>query len=122
VAACTPRVLVVDNHADVADLFREILALKGYIVRCAYDGSEALALAREFHPDTVFLNLALPDVDGFAVAAALREDPVPPHLVALSSLDDEATRARSKAAGFAVHLRKPSSIDAIVEAVAGAHA
>lgn len=116
-ASTIPRVLVVDHHPDVADLFAEILALNGCTVQCAYDGSEALALAREFHPDTVFLNLAMPNVDGYAVAAALRAQGAAPHLVALSSLDDEATRERARAAGFAVHLRKPSSIDAIVAAV-----
>ena len=116
----SPRVLVVDDNRDAADLLAEILSLHGLVVRAAYGGAEAVAATGEFQPDVLLLDLGMPHVDGFAVAAALRKLPCPPSLVALSAWDDAATRARTRKAGFVAHLRKPSSIDAILGAIGDA--
>ena len=108
------RVLVVDDFREVADLLTEVLSLHGITARPAYGGAEALQLVQAFRPDAVLLELGMMNIDGFDVAAAMRRGPSCPRLVALSARDDPVTRARTKAAGFDAHLRKPASIDTIV--------
>jgi DNA-binding response OmpR family regulator len=114
-----PRVLVVDDDRDLADFLVEALSLHRLNARCAYGGAEALQVADGYRPDALLLDLGMLNIDGFDVAAAMRRGAASPRLVALSSLDDPGTRARAKAAGFDVHLPKPSSIATIVAAVQG---
>ena len=82
-------VLVVDDHAGFRELARTLLEDGGYaVVGEAGDGASALRAARALHPDAVLLDVHLPDMDGFAVAAALaREEPAP--RVVLTSTDSE---------------------------------
>ena len=112
-----PRILVVDDFREVADLLTEVLSLHGMEARAAYSGAQALRMAQEFHPDALLLDLGMANVDGFDVAAAMREHEDAPHLVALSAWDDPAIRARTREAGFAAHLRKPASIDKIIATI-----
>jgi CheY-like chemotaxis protein len=121
-----PSALVVDDNREVADLLVEILALHGIPARPAYGGAEALSLARGFRPDVLLLNLDMPDIDGYAVASALRAAGDPPYLIAFSSQDDSGTRRRAHDAGFDLYLRKPAPVDVLLDAVrragAAAHA
>lgn len=118
-SSSSPRVLVVDDYREVADLLTEVLSLHGIVARPAYGGAEALQLVHEFRPDALLLDLSMMNIDGFDVAAAMRRGASGPRLVALSARDDPATRARTAAAGFDAHLRKPASIHAIVATLKG---
>ena len=69
-----PRVLVVDDHPIVRRLCTRILRRDGYDVFEAADGQEALELARTKAIDLVLLDISMPVLDGFGLAAALRED------------------------------------------------
>ena len=82
-------VLVVDDHAGFRELARALLEDGGYaVVAEAPDGASALRAARRLRPDAVLLDVHLPDMDGFAVAAVLsREQPAP--RVVLTSTDAE---------------------------------
>ena len=88
--AMVRTVLVVDDHAGFRELARELLEDGGYaVIGEAGDGASALRAARDLHPDGVLLDVHLPDMDGFAVAAALaREEPAP--RVVLTSADVDA--------------------------------
>lgn len=113
------RVLVVDDYCDVADFLSEALGFHNIHARPAYGGAEALQLVHAFRPDALLLDLGMLNIDGFDVAAAMHGRGDCPWLVALSAWDDPAMRARTRAAGFGVHLLKPSSIDSIVSALRG---
>jgi two-component system nitrate/nitrite response regulator NarL len=80
-------VLIVDDHASVRSMARTALAHQFVVVGEAADGDAALRLARELRPDVVLLDVHLPDMDGFAVAAALARDDDPPVMVMTSSRD-----------------------------------
>lgn len=69
------RVLVVDDHVDVADTLADLLRQIGCDTRVAYDGASAMIAAQEFRPDVVVLDLRLPDVSGDEVCKALRALP-----------------------------------------------
>jgi CheY-like chemotaxis protein len=69
-----PRVLMVEDHPDIADLYQLKLQLEGYRVAVASDGVAGLQLARSLLPDLILLDIHVPHLDGLQVLAALRED------------------------------------------------
>ena len=102
--------LVVDDNADGAESLVMLLRLGGHAVHVCHDGPAALALAGEFRPDLVLLDIGLPGMDGYEVARRLKAlpglDKVP--LVALSGYGQEEDVRRSRQAGFDRHLVKPA--------------
>jgi CheY-like chemotaxis protein len=67
------RVLVVDDYADCAEMFSEVVMSLGHDVRSTGDGASALVLARSFKPHLVMLDIGLPDMDGYEVCKLLRK-------------------------------------------------
>ena len=68
------RVLVVEDNDDTAKGLARLLTLGGHEVEVAHDGPSAIALARLRSPDIILLDLGLPGMDGYQVAAELRQD------------------------------------------------
>lgn len=108
------RVLVVDDNTDAAHTLATMLTLVGHDARTAHDGPAGLAVAREFHPDVVLLDIGLPGMDGYQVAERLQADASPPVIVALTGWGSERDHQRSKQAGFADHLTKPVDADRLL--------
>jgi CheY-like chemotaxis protein len=69
-----PRVLMVEDHPDIADLYQLKLQLEGYRVAVASDGAVGLSMARSLIPDLILLDIHMPLLDGLQVLAALRDD------------------------------------------------
>jgi DNA-binding response OmpR family regulator len=68
------RILCIEDEADMIDLFRVILARRGYKVDGAPGGHEGLRKVRETHPDLVLLDLMMPDMDGWEVYQQMKAD------------------------------------------------
>jgi two-component system, OmpR family, response regulator MprA len=100
----TGRVLVVEDDEPIADVLRRTLRQEGHEVRSAGDGVEALAVAEEFVPDLVILDLGLPKLDGAEVLRRLRAESDAPILVltARSELDDRVEGLDSGADDYLV--------------------
>lgn len=109
------RVLVVDDNADAADTLADVLRGVGYEVAVAHDAPQALDVAARFRPSIALLDIGLPVMDGYELARHLREQlETPPRLVAVSGYGHDADLARSRAAGFEVHLGKPVAMEVLV--------
>lgn len=110
------RILVVDDNQDAANSLAVLLRLTGHDVRSAYDGATALAVAADFRPSMVVLDIGMPGMDGFTVARRLRENAElgPLVLVAVTGWGQQDDRRRSKQAGFDYHLVKPVDPQALV--------
>jgi len=81
-------VLIVDDHPSFRASARTLLEAEGYeVVGEAENGIAALAAVRRLHPDLVLLDVQLPDLDGFQVAARLGKLADPPAIVLTSSRD-----------------------------------
>ncbi|HEU4618569.1 MAG TPA: ATP-binding protein [Gammaproteobacteria bacterium] len=103
------RILLVDDNVDFVTSLALLLEESGHEVRVAHDAAAALQAAAELHPEIAFLDLGLPGVSGYELAARLRESPAGADtvLVALSGWGQPQDRVRSKKAGFVRHLVKP---------------
>lgn len=103
------RVLVVDDNRDSTETLSLLLRAKGHEAREASNGVDAIAVADDFHPQVVVLDLSLPGMDGYEVAARLREKPYGSEmrLVALTGWAGGDVRAKAASAGFDFHLLKP---------------
>jgi DNA-binding response OmpR family regulator len=108
-----PRVLVVEDDADIAGVLRRFLDKEGYDVRIARDGEVALDEAGHFEPDAVVLDLGLPKLDGVEVCRRLREDGDMPILI-LTARDALEARVEGLDSGADDYLVKPFERDELL--------
>jgi PAS domain S-box-containing protein len=110
------RILVVDDNRDAADSTTAILRLLGNQVECAYSGKEALELVKRFRANVVFLDIAMPDIDGFETLRILRTQAGMANVfaIAVTGYGSQDDKRRTLEAGFDGHLTKPAELDALV--------
>ena len=105
-----PRILVVDDDVDAADALASLLQSAGRgDARVAYTGATALALALEFVPTVLLLDLDLPDMSGYDVARHLSQHPQLQdlRLIALTASGEHPGRELAREAGIERYLIKP---------------
>jgi two-component system CheB/CheR fusion protein len=113
------RVLVVDDRVDCVVSVGRLIEALGYEVCLAVDGFGALASAADFRPQAALIDLSLPELDGFAVAARLRAMPETrdTYLIAMTGWSTDEIRAQIQAGGFHRHFVKPLSADTLTSAL-----
>ena len=111
-----PRVLVIDDNVDAAETMAMILEMHDCITLTAHDGVAGIAASTAFLPDMILLDIGLPDINGYEVAARLRAHPTNRGvlLVALTGWGGASDRLRSTTAGFDAHLTKPTDANIIL--------
>lgn len=115
-----PTVLIVDDHDGFRASARALLEAEGFaVVGDAADGAAAIAAAERLRPDVVLLDVQLPDMDGFAVAARLAAGPCPPRVVLISSRDAAAYGPSVNAAPVCGFLAKRELSGAALAALVG---
>ncbi len=111
-----PRILVVDDDENIRSLLEQELGEAGYEIRLAGNGREAIAAVRRERPDLVILDVMMPEMNGFDVAAVLKNDPqtmdVP--ILILSIVQD---RERGFRLGVDRYLTKPIDTDLLFREV-----
>jgi signal transduction histidine kinase len=115
-----PHILNVDDNADGRELKTTILRKVGFQVSEADTGSAALQQISTATPDLLLLDLHLPDIDGFRVCRAVRENPALdwiPILLITAAYRDDADWARGLSEGADAYLRVPFDPDVLVEMV-----
>src|SRR4029079_18402047 len=106
---------IVEDQADTRNALRQLLELDGHQVTEAVDGRSAIAQAHSSRPDVAFVDIGLPDIDGFEVARALRADQAlrGMRLVALTGYGIPDDRERALSTGFDAFVIKPVERDAL---------
>ena len=114
------RILVADDNVDGARTLAMMLQLVGHDTRIAHDGVEALALARDFRPEVMILDIAMPGLDGHHLARRVRSEPWGKDLllIAASGWGLAEHKMQSRDAGFDHHLVKPIEFDMLEEMIA----
>jgi CheY-like chemotaxis protein len=112
-AAIRRRVLVVDDVEAAATTLGRVLEAMGHETRIAHDGPRALAIAKEYRPDVILLDLGMPGMSGFVVARLLRAQTGLEGitLIAVTGHGRDEDRRQALEAGFDHHLLKPVSAD-----------
>ena len=105
------KILVVDDEADIVELVRYNLEKEGFRVLCAYDGEEALNLARHESPDLIILDLMLPQIDGLRMARMLKknESTAKTPIIMLTAKTGEEDRITGLELGADDYVTKPFS-------------
>jgi PAS domain S-box-containing protein len=117
-AAVRPqRILIVDDNHDAATTLAFLLKASGHKTEIAFEGTQALDKATAFEPTVALLDIGLPGMDGYQLAACLKEAYPGLCLVALSGYGQADDRARAKEAGFNAHFIKPVMIDDLLGAL-----
>jgi CheY-like chemotaxis protein len=106
------RILIVDDNYHAALSLGTLLEHMGHDIDYAHDGHAALTAARRHRAQVVFLNLALPGIDGFEVARQLRADPLFAgiRIIALTGSGDREDPEKAFQAGVDQFVLKPVSI------------
>jgi DNA-binding NarL/FixJ family response regulator len=124
-AANTPaiRVLLVDDHPVVRRGMRHLLGTYGdmLVVGEAGDGPAALQSAGQLAPDVILLDIRLPDISGFELAAQLREAAPASRVIMLTTYDDDEYLARALGGGAHGYLLKSASDESVAEAIRAVH-
>jgi CheY-like chemotaxis protein len=109
---------VVDDNEDAGALLGEMLRSIGHDVVVTVDGPRALEAVKYFVPEVGILDIGLPVMDGYELAAALRSRFGPAlRLMAVTGYGQEQDRARALAGGFECHFVKPMSIQKVLAAI-----
>lgn len=114
------RILIIDDIADISEIFCTLLRNLGHEVIIASNGAEGIFKAKEFQPEVIFCDIGLPDMNGYDVAKRIRSDTElkDVFLTALSGYAQPEDLECSKLAGFNQHLAKPVNMDTLEKILA----
>lgn len=111
------RILVVDDNADLVNVFKKILTALGQDVHAVLESRQVLAEALSWKPDIIFLDLGMPEKDGYELAREIRAEKKldKAKLIALSGYGQPEDKSKSQKSGFDAHIVKPVSIEELKE-------
>lgn len=108
------KILVVDDNADAADSLAALLKVLGHDAKRVTDPRLAVPTALQMNPEVAFLDIGMPHINGYELAAMLRETFGPKmRLIALTGYGSVRDREVSRLVGFDAHLLKPAELHAI---------
>jgi two-component system, OmpR family, response regulator MprA len=111
------KLLVVDDDDAVTSSLGRGFAYEGYSVKTASSGEEALAIARDYPPDMVILDLTMPGIDGLEVCRRLRKGEDPPLVMMLTARDAPIDQVQGLDSGADDYVTKPFNFDVLAARV-----
>ncbi len=110
-------ILVVDDDYDLCAGMEAVLHRHGYCTLCADDGLDAKKLIDSQRPDLVILDMMMPRLGGLAVLEHYRGDRTAPPFILITANESDSHRAYAEWIGVSAYLRKPFSLDRLIEQV-----
>jgi two-component system KDP operon response regulator KdpE len=111
-----PKILVVDDEAQIARVLKTTLSARGYSVRTASDGDDAWQVMKSWTPDLVITDLRMPNMDGVELCRQLRAKSGIP-IIVLSVRNEERTKVEALDAGADDYVTKPFSVNELLARV-----
>lgn len=111
------RVLVIDDELSQLQVLTILLTRKGYTVKCARSGKEALSLSGVFRPDAVILDIRLPDIDGLTVLQELKRTYPGMNTIMITAYHDMETTVKAMRLGAYEYITKPIDVKELQEAL-----
>jgi DNA-binding response OmpR family regulator len=105
------KILIADDNENIRDALTYLLEDEGYALSMAKDGSDALKKVREFHPDILFLDIMMPEMNGYEVCRVIKNDPKlkNTYVIMLTAKGQVAEQERGKEVGADEYIVKPFS-------------
>jgi len=119
VAGDKSKILVVDDEPQITRVLKTTLSARGYSVRTASDGDDALQMMKMWEPDLVITDLRMPNMDGVELCRYLRTKSSVP-IIVLSVRNEERTKVEALDAGADDYVTKPFSVDELLARVRAA--
>jgi two-component system, OmpR family, KDP operon response regulator KdpE len=110
------KILVVDDEAQIARVLKTTLSARGYTIRTAVDGDDALLVMKSWTPDLVITDLRMPNVDGVELCRIIRKNSAVP-IIVLSVRNEERNKVEALDAGADDYVTKPFSRDELLARV-----
>lgn len=109
------HIIYIEDNPNNMLLVGRILNAEGHVMMIAENGHRGIKLAHEKRPDMIFVDLMLPDIDGFEVIRNIRTNPKlkKTPVVVLTALHDPATERRAREVGCDAFIRKPVNVHSI---------
>lgn len=114
------RVLVVDDHPEVARAVSRLLALKHDVVGSVADGGDVLEAVQRLQPDVVVLDLSLPNLDGLSACRQITQGMAEIRVIVFTASGDPEARQRAFEAGAFAFVHKLAPVEDLLVAVQGA--
>ncbi len=113
------KILAIDNDSTVLELLKRIVELKGFTLFGASGGAEGIEIARKEKPVLIILDLMMPEMSGFEVLKALRDDPccAETPVIILSVQSDAQSKKESAKLGANAYITKPFKPNQLVETI-----
>lgn len=116
--ADVPRILLVDDDAEIIEAIRYALRAKGYDVLVARDGNQGLAMAEREQPDLMILDMMMPKRSGFLVLEKIRRtQEYPMRIIMITANEGSRHKAYAEMLGVDDYIRKPFAMDRLIESV-----
>ncbi|MDH4163450.1 MAG: response regulator [Nitrospirota bacterium] len=105
------KILIADDNENIRDALTYLLEDEGYELFLAKDGKDTIRMVREHHPDVLFLDIMMPEINGYDVCKTIKEDPAlkQTHIIILTAKGQVAEQERGKEAGADEYIVKPFS-------------
>ncbi len=105
------KILIADDNENIREALTYLLEDEGYSLSMAKDGAETLARVREVHPDILFLDIMMPEINGYDVCRTIKNDPDLRNIyvIMLTAKGQAAEQERGRAAGADEYIVKPFS-------------
>jgi DNA-binding response OmpR family regulator len=105
------KILIADDNENIREALTYLLEDEGYQLWLAKDGAETIEKVREFHPDILFLDIMMPEINGYDVCQVIKSDPVlkNTYVIMLTAKGQVAEQERGKEVGADEYVVKPFS-------------
>lgn len=115
----TIKVLSIDDEPEVLESLTELLDEAGFQVKSSGDAEKGLAIAKEFHPDAIVLDIIMPQMDGYRFCRLLKQDSETENIpvIFLTGVDPQDDSGKAFAAGGQMFVKKPFQIDNLIEII-----
>lgn len=113
------KILIVEDNDLNMKLFHDLLEVHGYTTLQTRDGREALAMAREHHPDLILMDIQLPEVSGLEVTKWIKQDEslksIP--VIAVTAFAMKGDEEKIRSGGCEAYIAKPISVASFLETI-----